>query len=63
MQINPNDLPDTVKECCRTEGNLQEEPSGREGAVLFRCKVCKCRHFGMEAEPGVIGLRGARTGG
>lgn len=31
----------------------------RPSIIVRRCKVCKCRHITMTAEPGVIGLRGS----
>lgn len=51
-----------MKECCKNPDNLyrrENDPEEQPGVTINRCKVCGCRHFEMEAEPGVIGLKGA----
>ncbi len=53
--------------CCRKakdEGLFVKQASDQDpnvaGLTVFRCPKCNRRHFEMDAEPGVIGLRGAR---
>jgi hypothetical protein len=47
-----------VKDCCKQPANLilhQERPD-----VLIRvCKVCNCRHFEFQIDPGRMGVVGA----
>ena len=52
-----------IKECCTKAENLEvrleDQKEGRSDIIVHRCKVCSRRHIEMEAEPGVIGLRGS----
>lgn len=56
---------DHRKDCCRPEaGNLEpsEKYQGRDDLTFRRCKVCGCRHFEANAEPGVIFAKGSPSG-
>ena len=51
-----------IKECCQNEDNLSEpEPTGVEGEVVRRCKVCGCRHFRAVVDTGHLGIVGSGT--
>lgn len=53
-------MADDRKACCQEEaGNLGESQKTTNKAITFRvCSVCKCRHFELVAEPGIVGLTG-----
>ena len=51
----------TPKECCETADNLVESLL-RDDLTVHVCKVCGCRHFEMQVDPGSLGLRGAAFG-
>ena len=49
---------DFRKECCRLGENLEYlHVSEDMGQVVTRCKVCGCRHFEINADPGHLGVR------
>ena len=55
-----------IKECCTKTENLVPEKLEEgvpDSVTMRRCKVCKCRHFEMDAAPGFIGLQGKEIGG
>jgi len=58
MNISDNSDP-AVKECCKDSENLKPEDTGTADLVMFRCQVCKCRHFELTAKPEHFGLVGA----
>lgn len=50
--------------CCEDAENRRDGPGPRGGEYgpevsVTHCVVCECRHIEVEAEPGVIGMRGA----
>jgi hypothetical protein len=48
---------DNRKDCCRAKENMEYyHYDENTGARAFRCKICGCRHFVMDAEPGRLGL-------
>ena len=48
-----------LKPCCIDKANLlPPEPTGVEGEVFRRCKVCGCRHFKMQVDTGELGIIG-----
>lgn len=57
--------PSQPKRCCRKPENLlafssQAEQGFKE--VVRKCRVCGCRHFEVEAEPGRFGITGGAVG-
>jgi hypothetical protein len=54
--------------CCEDQSNRVEGPGprGMDGVEprpdlrVTHCSVCEARHFEVEADPAVLGLRGAR---
>ena len=51
-----------IKECCQDEDNLGDpEPTGVEGEVFRRCKICNCRHFKAVLDTGHLGIVGSGT--
>lgn len=51
------------RECCRTPGNVPVVPDHKDarpetGLTVRVCQVCGARHFELDAEKGIIGLRG-----
>lgn len=48
------------KECCKNPENLELQPSNKSELKILKCKVCKCRHFELTVEAGVIGVAGAK---
>lgn len=42
-----------MKECCQKQENRVQEQL-ENGMVVERCVVCGCRHYDLNAEPGVI---------
>lgn len=42
------------KECCQKTENLELQPSERKDLVVYKCKVCGCRHFELSVDPGVF---------
>lgn len=55
-----NFMADDRKECCKDPANLyrrENDPEERGDLVIYRCKVCECRHFELTADPGKLGLK------
>lgn len=54
-----------ANECCADPGNREDGPGPRgadgigDDVTVTHCTVCQCRHFEVEADPGVIGVVGA----
>lgn len=53
--------PPDAKVCCRTEGNLYvvtvlDDGGSRE--VIWKCRICDCRHFDVSITPATFGVRG-----
>lgn len=50
-----------IKECCRTAGNLYRawwiKPFRRD-ITVFKCRVCRCRHFRVRVMPGLFQSKG-----
>jgi hypothetical protein len=46
----------TIKACCQVTKNLRSLRTDRDDLAVVICRVCKCRHFTLQAEPGVIGI-------
>ena len=47
--------------CCNEPANLDRHVDG-PGRSFEKCRVCGCRHFEMDAQPGLIIQRGGRIG-
>ena len=43
------------KDCCQVPTNLKREIVSPD-KTIDTCQVCRCRHFHMQAEPGMFGL-------
>jgi hypothetical protein len=61
-ELPPIEIPalaagDKRKNCCRQAANLEYHEYS-PGAVCHKCRICGCRHFQINAEPGVLGIRG-----
>lgn len=62
----------SVKECCKTDGNLVEIERRKVGdgadagnlgeVVVRRCSTCGRRHFEMNADMGRYGIKGSAIG-
>ncbi len=50
-----------AKECCRLPDNLKVAEV-RGDLITYRCNTCNRRHFVLDADAGVIGLKGAEVG-
>lgn len=53
------------KPCCRDESNLgapERVHPDRADATFRRCRVCSCRHFTLEVDPGKLGVIGGNLG-
>lgn len=48
-----------LRVCCATPGNLGQPERLSTDLVVRVCRECGRRHFEAEAQPGVIGVRGA----
>ena len=48
-----------IKECCKDSNNLKQEESGKSDLTMYRCVVCKCRHFELTVDPEHFGLVGS----
>lgn len=45
-----------MNECCKKEENLElDEKNGN--LTVKKCKVCGLRHYEVNAEPGMIGIK------
>lgn len=49
------------KDCCKVQENLYIDEQ-RPDLVVYRCKLCDCRHFELSVSPGKIGLQGGEIG-
>lgn len=49
---------DRRKECCQKEENLELQPKDKADLIIWKCKICGCRHFELTIDPGRIGLKG-----
>lgn len=45
-----------IADCCKDQTNLVLEEEHIDGRKMRRCKVCKRRHFEIEADMGVLGV-------
>jgi len=52
---------DKRKDCCKQPENLRYERLRPDLAVNV-CKVCKCRHFELMVDPGVLAVKLALMG-
>ncbi len=52
-----------MKDCCKQSENLEMQLSDKPDLVIQKCKVCGCRHFELQVDPGRLGLSGAMMGG
>lgn len=52
-----------LKPCCADESNLGKLQQLNEEVRFRRCKVCGCRHFEANAEPGRLFTRGYEIAG
>jgi hypothetical protein len=50
-----------MNDCCAKPESLTEPKPHGDGMVAI-CKVCERRHFTMNAERGVIGVKGKQVG-
>ena len=53
---------DKRKECCQRSENLELQSSDKADLTILKCKICGCRHFELQIDPGKFGLKGVRLG-
>ena len=58
-------MADERKDCCKQPDNL--EPGTPDAGAppnlrVLVCRVCGCRHFEWDVDPGAVGLEGAGVG-
>ena len=51
-------VPTAARACCREDDNLQLQPHDVPHETLHRCVVCGAKHYGLDAPPLRIGVKG-----